>query len=211
MRNSQCLFILILSSIIFVQCDKKEQKGTNDLYSSDETINIDEVLSFTPSYLLGTSTIIYKNSIGEKMVLKSTSGSEIVKGKVGDIDYSSQSFETRLYSESDALINITLKGSGNPYIDRTVVKSLTIMLMPFHPSGNLFLTINFKDGEPSNDLLTPTELQTIELLGKSFERVFKGKKEESDSYSEIYFSPLDGIIAFRDGDNELWVLDEVIE
>lgn len=211
MRNLQYLFFIILLTIFFVQCDKNEQKETNDLYSQGEIIDIEEVISFVPNHLLGTSTLLYKNEIGDKMELKSVSGTEVVKGKVGDIEYSSQSFETRLYSESDALINITLKGSGNPYIDRSVVKSLTIMLMPFHLNGNLFLTINFQDGEPSNDLLTPSELQSIELLGKTFERVYIGKKEEPDSYSEIYFSPLDGIIAFRDGDNELWVLDEVIE
>lgn len=210
MKNINKYLLLILSAFLVLQCNKNEPKK-NDIGYSGERITIDEIISFVPSYLLKSSVIIYKNVYGQKLELKTVTQSEVIENKIGDVVSTSESFETRLFSESDIFFNITLISSGMAWTDGSIVKALTIMLMPFHPNGNLYLTINFKDGEPSNDLLTHSELQSIELLGKTFERVFKGKKEESDSYSEIYFSPLDGIIAFRDGDNDLWVLDEVIE
>ena len=157
--------------------------------------------------------MIYKNASGDEMELKcSSGGTKVINGKVGEVEYSTETFETKIYSETDLMFNITIKGSGNPAADRSqVVKSLLIMLMPFAPGGNLFLSIQLKDGGPANDLITPPEITSLELLGRTFERVFMEKQEDSDRYSEIYFSPIDGVIAFRDGDDELWVLDEVVE
>lgn len=212
MKNFKYALLIILSIALFSQCTKEEPKPSPEIDYSGETISIAEIFNFVPEYLLKKSTIIYKNASGEEITLKSTYNTQISEGKIGDVEYSTETFETRLYSESNILLNITLKASGIVWTDGTVSKSLIVMLMPFHPGGNLFLDISFEDGEVTKELFSPSEIPTIELLGKSFARVFKQKKmEDSDTFSEIFFSPIGGVIAYRDEHNDLWVLDEVIE
>lgn len=202
---------LVILTILFIQCNKNEVHENNENKLGNETISIDDVMQFMPGHLLKESTLLYVNSDGNKMELKSVSTKSVRKHKNGEIEYSTETISTRLYSEINHIFNITLTGSGHGQRDGTYTKSLLLTLMPMIPTGNLFFSITLNNGEPINDLFTPDEIESIELLGRSFERVFKGMKNDSDTYSELFYSPVNGVIAFRDENNDLWVLDEVIE
>ena len=207
-RYALCLFLSIL---LFVHCNKNEPKNLNEMEYSGDTISIDEVIAFVPDYLFKPTSLIYKNASGESLELKTVSLIEIKKRKIDNVESVTESFEIRLYSESNEVFNITLAGSGMAWTDGSIVKSLNVVLMPFYPGGDLYLEISFRGGKVENDLGSPSEIPSLELLGRSFDRIFKAKNEDSNVYSEIYFSPIDGVIAFRDESNDLWVLDEVIE
>lgn len=207
--------VIFLSMIIgIMSCNKNKEPDT--LVTENSYLKVEAIKEYLPSQYFNEVKIVYKNQIGEERKLSTFAKESTTERMHNGIPYTTDQFEITLYDPTNTSFSIVLTGSTNYATSgETIVLTLNGTLMPFNSSGTTWGTIQFKNEQPiislGDDFI---ELYTI--YGKEFNNtyIYTGKNNEQvqySAYSELILNSENGVVAFRDMKNELWVSERFEE
>ncbi len=202
--------IYLILVMLIISCSN-ESNDIGKLSTLSQHLKIDEVKDYLPNSYFEEVAIVYKNNIGEELTLNVSSNESITEATFEDIKYRSDHFEVTLYDPENTSFQIVLTGSAN-HTSAGVSVFLGGILMPFNDSGTTWSTVRFNNGEPII-VLGDDFNETIVLNDREFKDVYVaiGKQgfEQFEAYSELDINSKEGVVAFRDDMNELWVYDRI--
>lgn len=172
---------------------------------TDNILMISEIKNYLPNEYRSNTTVVFKNENNEELSLLVHYKEEDKLKTLENKSYTTEEIIITLSNPLDGYFNIKIIGSGSyQKTSDEVYKSLEIGLMPFSDPGNTWNSIRFINGKPR--IITNDFHQTITLNSNEFRDVFTRIKTQ-DGFSELYFNKNEGIVAFSDRNNELWVFD----
>lgn len=217
MKNIIKIFIfgvLLLS----LGCEQDDTAGTKSTINNNgELINADHIsvhdlLDFLPDGYMNRVDLIYKDQSGSEKKLKTA----FIEGQRERTEYGRKytydNFVVRLFSEDDPDFLIEIDGYGLYRQTGEVQKVIATILMPRNPKGSSGVPVIFENGKPTVTMFDKFHESTT-ILGRTFEKVYFGNSwlTQYDAYSEVYFNFTEGVVAFRDAENKLWVFDRFEE
>jgi len=204
--------VFLISVLLVLACSENE----NDLAVTTvegHYLNVDLVKDYLPDFYFNEAVIVYKNSTGEEWTLNTTSNESVREKTYEGAMYKAGNFEVNLFDPDNLNFHIVLTGSAQ-YSSAGIGLNLGGILMPFNASGTTWNSVRFVNGEPVVGLGDDFN-ESITLYGRTFQDVFvrigKDGFEQHEAYSELDLNSKEGVVAFRDENNELWVFDRVEE
>lgn len=202
------LFILIALTVTTFSC-KKDYVSED---SFEENLKIDIVREFLPQSYFQKTILVYKNSAKEELKLVVNSKESSAERFFDQKKYTSEQFEITLYNPKNLLFQIILTGNTNYSNSGEIVTTLGGILMPFNSSGSTWSTIRFDNNKPTVSFGDDFH-EKILLLDNEFDDVYvtigKDGNTQHSAYSELDINSKNGVVAFRDENNELWVWDRI--
>lgn len=190
--------IFVLLTIFIFSCKN------NDTISGLPLLSIDKVKILIPSDYETSSRVIFKNIEDSEMVFRIETLSNVETKTINETEYQSEQFTVNLRNDdSQTMIMFITAGANYTSLEN----SIDYVNCGIAPSGNPgyrpTITIG-SDREASFGLFE----DEIDLLNKTFKNVYTNFiSEDITTFSELYYTVDEGIIAFRDFQNNLWVLD----
>ena len=215
MKNTFKLFLFAFIFLLF-GCNQDEAFNTNN--GSQEPpvaaahISTTDIVEYLPEEYLQNRKAMYKDRAGNEKLLNSAFIESKEERTEFGRTYSHDRFLVRLFDESDTDFMIEVDGYGLYTQSGEVQKVIGAILMPMNPTGSSSVSVLFEDGQP---IVTQFDdfRETVSFFGKSFEKVYLSISTFSvhDSFSEIHFNFTEGVVAFRDKNDEMWIFDRFIE
>lgn len=204
------LNFVIALTIIGCSTENTTTNGNSNL----QHYKIDYVKSYLPSNYFKESNLIYKNSLGEEIIMRTQSKESSSDRIHNGIDYKTDEFNITMYNQQSADITIVLSGNVNLSTQGNVVATLGGVLMPFNSSGTTWSTIRFEDNKPAislgDDFRETYNVMDTEFIN-TYVTIGKNGNEQHSAYSELNINAEQGVVAFRDENNDLWVFDRFEE
>jgi len=204
------IFKFLFLYLFIISCSKdKNTIGTID----GTVLTTDEILKFLPPEYEMQTDLLYKNSKNEIKLLKVKYLNGNEENTYNNSEkYTSKTFSVSLYDPNNLNFTIVLLGGAN-YTEpnRYISMALTSILMPFNPTGTTWFKIYFENGKPIISKYDNFQ-NSLVLYNKTFKDVLVTKSTKFlDSYSELYINSFEGVVAFRDDLNELWVFEKFVK
>lgn len=210
------LFVLLFSIVFSCENDDK-QGGDIQLVNEEFIFSIDEVKNFLPEEYFSETSIVYTNNNEELILFVDPIESKHDLSYSDGSTHESETFEIILYNPEDINFQIVITASPNLPDGNTSKATLNNVLMPFNESGSSWNTIRFENEEAIISFGDDFH-STLELSDRIFTDVYKRRIFPSPNnpnqevvYSELDINSNEGVVAFRDANNELWVFDRFIE
>jgi len=203
------ILLLIASLLLCTTCKKGKVEDSQNIEGNH--LCISSIMEYLPDAYKNERTLVYKNQAGEIRKLHIAFEEHLTEQTYERQLYTTDSFEGTIYDPAMADFSIVLTGSANfdHGENNSVVKALSVILMPFNESGSLFACIYFEDGQPYIPPITSEDFfrESIELHSQTFQNIFYTTTHQYEVYDELYFNSDVGVVAFRDGEDVLWVFE----
>jgi len=197
--------LLLFISVSLFSC------GKNNGDSAENYIKLPEAINFFSNEFKSANKIAFKKSEDEVIEMNVDSNYDIVPvSHSGRTSYIEKNSITMYYEESPHY-PFLIEGTGLFKQDSDDVSPL--LYISFMHGGididNIFIsTLNIND--PELVVGRRRFYEEISLNNKLFKKVYSVKREDHNAYSESFYAKKEGIVAFRDEKNELWVYDNII-
>ena len=182
--------------------------------SEVEHYRIDYIKSYLPGGYFDGSKLIYKNLNGEDLIMDTRHEESSIDRTHNGMNYKTDGFNIIMYNQQNTNMSIVLSGNVNLSAEGNVVATLGGVLMPSNQSGSTWSTIRFQDGQPAISLGDDfRELYSVHGMqfANTYIKIGKNGNEQHSSYSELNINSEQGVVAFRDENNDLWVFDRIEE
>ncbi len=209
MNSYNLITILFISTILLLGC-KNDDKNSTITPTINSHLNIDEVKDFLPSAYKNGSILVYKNENNEEWLLSTNYFEAIEERQFEGVMYKNDAFQASIFDSEDHSFQISISGQANYSKPYEVVKSISFDLMPLNPTGTVGVFVRFTDGQPIVNTFSNFH-EKLTLNNKVFDAVYVGNSRLNgfEKYSEIYVNKNEGVVAFRDKNNDLWVFDRI--
>ena len=199
------IFVLFIALLI-ISCEKEIG------ISSEYHIKLPDAINFFSSDFKIASVITFKNDKDESLDMNIDYQELIALSKVGGKDRYHESNTISLYYDEYPNYPIVLKGTGlfEQGTDN-VYPFLQISFMYTDEKNALIGSLDINNAFPDVGVESKIVHDEIKLNSKNFNNVYIITNEETDAYSEFYYSRQIGVVAFRDENNELWVYDKILK
>lgn len=171
-------------------------------------LKADGANKFLPTAYKAQKKVLYKNQTGETKLLSIRFLADAVEYTWGGQTYLSDRIDVALYDETDAYFVIRVLGGANYSQNNQVVHSVAFDLMPGSEFWLLASVLLDENGKRSEPLFFGTFLAEVELNSRKFKECFFSENKGKDAFSELYVNSTEGVVAFRDKNNELFVFDK---
>ena len=172
-------------------------------------LSLDVIKELYPAQYLtadGVNTgVVFVNESGSELMLQTFFTEERKHKHKGEISYTTDRFDVRLFDEADApaiLINISAYGDYN--MEKQAYRQIILDIMPDDHVNSSQLLLQLEGA----DLISMGSYsESWECYGKQFNEVhFIDAEEEvpNKAYRGVYFNTDYGLVAFRDGNGVLW-------
>lgn len=198
--NYITLFFLLLLGFVF-SCNNDEE-GSSGLDGSH--IEISELSNFLPSAIRSGNNVNFRSPADAQLTLMTDYRESVDEQTLGEDSFTSDRFLVSMTEGASGDYIINLVGSAT-----SDTKSFNVLLIPANGTDPVRGAIPFDHitgtsiGQPSQGEF----FSSLDLGGMAFTDVFKFNREISSSFSELYINEEVGVVAFRDGDNTLWIFN----
>ena len=206
----QNLLLLLLFLLSSVAC-KKEHDETPASVSGTH-ISIDDLVALLSPALKKPNLALYKNAAGEEKWIKTAFGEIIqTRNEYGE-NYTHSSFTVAYVDEEEPGTSMGSDGLGLYKADKTVSKTIGAIRLRLasqsESSGFSGVYFSVENGRP---IVTQFDHfhETFEVNGKTFKDVYQGYRsiDVFNHDSEINLNLSEGIVAFQDENNVMWVFE----
>ena len=171
-------------------------------------IELPEVRRFYPSEYINEPIVVFKNKFGNEILMNVLYHEDIVEQDLGQSKIDMDEFTVQLFS-SEHELSISLLGTAYLTQDlSTITPTILANLMPFGDTRGVKMDIRINTNTVTSSH-NAEYLDQIILGEKSFQSVYSVSSEALLSYSELYLTKKEGVIAFKDVHNQLWVYDRM--
>lgn len=197
--------ILIFLSLVFcvISCQNDEVTEQNI-----NLLKIDQILEYLPiNSLNGKSKALYTSINGEEIILSFEINEEIKSKKNGETTYNAEDITITYTDPSTDEYSIYIKGSANYLEEGFSNQFVSVGLTQFKTGYSPLITIS-DSGLPIFGSIS----DSMEIGGKNFQNVYMNLPIENiNSYDEIYYSSILGVVGFTDENGEVYSLKEIRE
>jgi len=202
------LSIIIIAS--FISCNQ----DAAELTTINEVLTVNALKEYLPAAYFNESNIVFKNEMGDEWKLSTNAKESISDRMHNQKPYKAEKFEITLFDPDNTYFQIILTGNTNYATSGNLVLSLGGMLMPFNSSGTTWSTIRFLNNQPIVSLGDDFR-DLYSVHGNEFKNTYltigKDGNIQHSAYSELNMNSEQGVVAFRDENNELWVFERIEE
>ena len=201
---------MILIFLWFSSCTTDENPNSGGIPDKLPALNVDAVVQFMPLDIYrNASEIIFKNENDQfKIMIPS----------VEELDQSVR-FDNQIPYDTKQ-VNLTLKESlnDNYTINMQANASYSTISTPIQfLFGSIFSAVNagitptIRINQKMEPELNTQFSESLELLGNTYDNVYYNLifSETNTSYEQFFYNSTQGFVAFKDENNELWVLDQI--
>lgn len=203
---------IILLVLALLSCENEMEEL---IVSENEILSITAVKDYLPSSYFNQPNLIYINELGEEWKLSTNLNESITDRIHNQISYKTEQFRITLFDPENNFFQIVLVGSTNLSNSGNTILTLSGTLMPFNPTGSTWATIRFENEQPIVSLGDNFK-EEYWANGRQYKNTYIniGRNNEQDqhsAYSELNINSEQGVVAFRDENNDLWVFDRIEE
>lgn len=198
MRSSQALYILLASMVVvlFNACSCSD---------TEDVIQIPDSMDFFKEAVTNSASVTYTNEERE-ISFSINSEYNTPSFRQNGKTVTMENLEIILNHGSPSIYNFVLIGTaqfvqGSDHVEPII--SIRSMVGK-SGSGSEFIPL-FDEGE--DPFSRVKFFSQKEIAGKLFNEVYAFEYEDGRPYSKLYITPEEGVAAFADEHNELWVFD----
>ncbi len=197
------LYLLVFSALFFnFSCSGDDEGVTPPIEGSHVEIN--DLKAFLASEIKSESNVRYVNPQGSV--------------KMTQIDYKESTEDLSLDGQSYTSDKFTVslsEGAGGDYLINLVgtatfdSKAFNVLLVPGNGTEPVRGEISYDhiNGDAIGSTPNGEFIASMDLGTRTFTDVFKFERAIESSFSELYVNEENGVVAFRDGSNVLWIFD----
>jgi hypothetical protein len=201
----------LLSVLIYISCHKNDD-ALQDIASTH--ISIDELVAYLPESLRKKNTVLYKNEDGAEMWLQ-TEYTKFTQARTEyDLTYTHDNFKVQFRKDEDPNFYMDMHGYGLFTGDKKVQKVVGAQILPpailASSSGSVSVLIRFETNSTTPMVTIYDNFEeSLILQNKVFKNVYTAVNSynPNNAYSEIKINSNEGIVAFRDKNDVLWVFE----
>lgn len=201
MKNISC--IIFLSSLA-IACHKDIQKTQSTPILPEPLVLSDKIRGMIPKEYQNSKYAVFKNSTGQYKYLSIKYSENEITKRFENEKYVSESMRVVLSDSTDSDYYIKIEASGTYSGKTKSFQSVFMSLTTAKNNGLIPIIVIDEDGSA----LWGDSHASRKLLDKVFLKVYQNYDIQTISFSEFFYTVQEGVVGFRDINNDLWVLEK---